>query len=152
MFHLWDHLWVSQMARGPFADMTLIYNHQGWVLHPRLSTELILLLSLSFSLSFSLSLPLSPSLWHTHTHMYTQKLWPCALYLATLGTEWHHTSPQSNSMVRGINGRLMLKDLAAVHKGACLSLLIYRHNPHSIISSSLHSHVWIQLEIKTLFE
>lgn len=121
---LWDHLWVSQMAWGPFADMTLIYKHQGWMLHPCLSTKLIFLHSLS----------VSDTLTHTDTH----KLWASALYLATLRTEWHHTALWSNSIVSGINRRLMLEDLAAVHKRDCLSLLIYYHKQYSIISSSIH--------------
>lgn len=52
------------MARGPSADTTLIYNHQGWKLH-----------TLPLCAAHSPALSLS----HTHT----------ALYLATL--EWHHT-------------------------------------------------------------
>lgn len=86
----------------PFADMTLIYNHQGWMLQPRLS--------------------LSPSVFDYMCVYVSHKLWPGALYLATLGTEWHHTAPRSNSIVSGINGRLMFEDLAAVHKGGTVCL------------------------------
>ncbi len=95
--------------------------------------------SFSFSLSLSLCLSLSYTHTHTYTHIYTHKLWTSALYLATLGTEWHHTAPWSNSIVSGINRWLMFEDLAAVHKGDCLSLLIYHHNRPSIMSSSIHS-------------
>lgn len=128
----WHHLCVSQMAWGPFADMTLIYKHQGWMLHSCLPTKLIFLRSLSL-----LSLSASDTLTHLDTH----KLWAGALYLATLRSEWHHTALWSNSIVSGINRRLMLEDLAAVHKGDCLSLLIYYHKQYSIISSSIHSDV-----------
>lgn len=80
------------MAWGPIADMTLIYNHQGWMLH---------------TLSFSLDTNTKYGLLHSTEQR------SCS--------EWHHTVLRSNFIVSGINRFLMFEDLAGPKKGAvCL--------------------------------